>query len=163
MNQQNLSAKTLTSAAEHHDLTLQLINEAKRSIDIYCHDLTPRIYNHPDIADALTKFIVSNSAGRNIKILVHDISSIISCDHLVLESYRRLTSNFSIHKMSQQHIHHTESFLISDKTNTLFRNDYTRFDGHLVDDPLQTKELLNLFDECWSHSQTDSNLNRVYL
>jgi len=163
MNQPNTSENKFTTASEHHDYTLKLIQEASRSIYIYCHDLTPRIYNHPDIADALSKFITKNSAGRDVKILVHDIQYIVNCDHKVLSTYQRLTSNFSIQKMSQQHIHHTESFVITDKRNTLFRNDYSRFEGSIVTDPLQTKELLNLFEECWSQSTTDSNLNRVYL
>ena len=154
---------SFTTASEHHDYTLKLIQDAHKKIYVYCHDLTPRIYNHPDIADALAQFIITNSASRTVKILVHDINHIVSCDHKILDSYRKLTSNFSIHKMSQQHIHHTESFIITDDKSTLFRNDYSRFEGYPVNDPLQTKELLNLFNECWSHSQTDTNLNRVYL
>lgn len=153
----------LTSSSEHHENTLQLIQSATRSIQIHCHDLTPRIYNHPDIASALAYFITSNSAFRSVKISVHDINTIISCDHKMLDTCRRLTSNISIHKIAQQHARHTEAFMIIDEKTVIQRNDYTLFDGSIRHDALYAKEMLNLFNEIWSHSQTDSNLNRLHL
>lgn len=154
---------TLTSSSEHHAHTLKLIESATRSIYIHCHDLTPRIYNHPDIASALAHFVISNSAYRTVKISVNDINSIVSCDHKILDTCRRLTSNISMHKISQQHASHTESFMIIDEKILLTRTDYTLFDGSLRYNPKQAKEMLNLFNEIWSHSQTDSNLNRLYI
>lgn len=153
----------LTSSSEHHEHTLKLIQSATRSIYIHCHDLTPRIYNHLDMASALAHFVISNSANRVVKISVNDVQSIVSCDHKILDTCRRLTSNISIHKIAQQHASHTESFMIIDEKVLLTRTDYTLFDGSLRYNAKQAKEMLNLFNEIWSHSQTDSNLNRLYI
>lgn len=153
----------LSSSSEHHEQTLKLIQSATRYIYIHCHDLTPRIFNHPDIASALSQFIIANSANRTVKIAVNDVPSIISCDHKILDTYRRLTSNFSIQKISKQHASHTESYILVDDKLVLTRTDYTLFDGSLRYNPKQAKELLNLFNEIWSHSQPDSNLNRLYI
>ena len=153
----------LSTAAEHHQHTLELIQSANRNIFIHCHDLTPRIYNHPDIASALTQFVVKNSAQRYVRITVSDTNAIISCDHKILETCRRLSSNITIHKISKEHVRHIESFILVDDRIFILRRDYTIIDGVLVDDPKQAKELLNLFNEIWSHSQTDSELNRLYL
>lgn len=154
---------TLTTSIEHHDYTVKLIQSAKRYIYIHCHDLTPRIYNHPDIASALSKFVISNSANRSVKISVKDIQSIISCDHKILDTYRRLTSNVSIQKISQQHANHTESFIIIDENKFILRQDYTLFEGIFRSNTKQAKELLNLYNDIWEHSQPDSNLNRLYI
>lgn len=153
----------LASSSEHHQHTFQLIQSATRSIYIHCHDLTPRIYNHPDIAAALSQFVISNSANRTVKISVNDVQTIVSCDHKVLDTCRRLTSNISIHKIAPQHASHTESFMIIDEKILLTRTDYTLFDGSVRYNPKQAKEMLNLFNEIWSHSQSDSNLNRLYI
>jgi len=153
----------LTSSSEHHEHTLKLIQSATRSIYIHCHDLTPRIYNHPDIASALAQFVVSNSANRTVKISVNDVNTIVSCDHKILDTYRRLTSNISIQKISRQHSNRTESFMIVDEKIIISRTDYSLFDGSVRYNAKQAKELLNLFNDIWSHSQTDSNINRLYL
>ncbi len=153
----------LATAAEYQQHTLELIQSATRDIVIHCHDLTPRIYNHPDIASALAQFVIANSAQRSVKILVNDINTIISCDHKILDTCRRLSSNISIHKMAKEHTNHTESFILVDEKIFILRRDYTTLDGHLAHDPIQAKELLNLFNEIWSYSQPDSNLKRLYL
>jgi len=154
---------SLSSASEHHQHTLELIQSATRNIFIHCHDLTPRIYNHPDIASALAHFVVTNSAQRYVRIAVSDTNAIISCDHKILDTCRRLSSNISIHKISREHTKHTESFILVDDKIFILRKDFTSLDGNLVSNPKQAKELLNLFNDIWSHSQSDSNLNRLYL
>ena len=159
----NTSTIKLDYATEHHEHTLKLIQEAKRSIYIHCHDLTPRIFNHPDIASALSQFITSNSANRIIKIAVKDVQSIINCDHKVLNTFRKLTSNISIHKISEQHFNHVEALIIFDEKIVLRRKDYTLFDGSIEYSAKPAKEQLNLFDEIWSHSEPDQNLNRLYI
>ena len=151
------------SSSEHHQLTLDLINSASREINIHCHDLTNRIYNHPDIAAALAKFITKNSSTRTVRILVNNIESIISSDHKILEVCRRLSSNIKIHKLAQQHASNTLSFILVDSNTFIKRTDYTVFDGKLDCNPKQAKELLNLFNEFWSHSELDNRLNRLHL
>ena len=153
----------LSSAAEHHQHTLELIKLATRNIFIHCHDLTPRIYSHPDIASALTQFITANSAQRSVKITVQDINAIISCDHKLLDSCRRLSSNIAMHKISREHEKYTESFILIDDKVFILRRDYNALEGSLVNSPKQAKELLNLFNEIWSHSQSDTHLNRLYI
>ncbi len=153
----------LSSAAEHHQHTLELIQSATRNIFIHCHDLTPRIYNHIDIASALAQFVIANSAQRYVRISVSDTSAIISSDHKILDTCRRLSSNIAMQKISKEHEKHTESFILVDDKTFILRRDYTVLDGSLINDPKQAKELLNLFNEIWSHSQTDSHLNRLYL
>ena len=153
----------LSSAAEHHQHTLELIQSATRNIFIHCHDLTPRIYNHIDIASALAQFVIANSAQRYVRISVSDTNAIISEDHKILDTCRRLSSNITMHKISKEHEKHTESFILVDHKTLILRRDYTVLDGNLIKDPIQAKELLNLFNEIWSHSQTDSDLNRLYI
>ena len=163
MNDNATSEITLSSASEHHEQTLKLIESANREICIHSHDLTNRIYNHPDLASALSKFVTANSAKRSIKIVVNDVNAIISSDHKMLDVCRRLSSNINIRKISTEHENHTESFLLIDGCSYIFRLDYTLFDGVLAHNPKQAKALLNLFDEFWSHSEPDSNLNRLYI
>ncbi|VAW96078.1 hypothetical protein MNBD_GAMMA23-546 [hydrothermal vent metagenome] len=153
----------LSSATEHHQHTLALIQSATRNIFIHCHDLTPRIYSHPDIASALTQFVIANSAQRYVRIAVSDTNTVVSCDHKILDTCRRLSSNITTHKISKEHEKHTESFILVDNNIFILRRDYSSFDGSLIKNPKQAKELLNLFNEIWSHSQTDSNLNRLYI
>lgn len=154
---------SLTTANEHHQHTLQLIESAKDSICIHCHDLTPRIYNHPDIAAALTTFITTNSAHRKIRISVNDVQAIVNCDHKILDSFHRLTSSISIQKIAKQHTNQLESFIIIDKKVLLLRKDYTIFKGDILHGAKRIKETLDLFEEIWSHTQSDSNLNRLYI
>jgi len=153
----------ISSALEHHQHTLELIQSATRSIVIHCHDLSPRNYNYPDITDALSKFITGNSAQRNIRISISDVNIIINCDHKILNTCRRLSSSAFMHKIAKEHEGHTGTFIIADERTFILRNDYTLFDGKLIKDIKQAKEQLNLFNEIWSHSRTDSDLNRLYL
>ena len=163
MNDNATSEITLSSASEHHEQTLKLIESANREICIHSHDLTNRIYNHPDLASALSKFVTANSAKRSIKIIVNDVNAIISSDHKILDVCRRLSSNVSIRKISKEHENHTESFLLVDGSSYIFRSDYTLLEGVLSHNPKQAKVLLNLFNEFWSHSEPDSSLNRLYI
>ncbi len=153
----------LSSASEHHQRTLEIIQLATRNVFIHCHDLTPRIYSHPDVASALAQFVIANSAQHYVRISVSNTNAIVSCDHKILGTCRRLSSNIAIHKISKEHEKHTESFILVDDKIFILRRDYTSLDGSLINDPQHAKELLNLFNEIWSHSQTDSNLNRLYL
>jgi len=163
MNENTTSEITLSTAAEHHEQTLKIIESANREICIHCHDLTNRIYNHPNIASAFSTFITANSANRSIKIIVNDINAIVSSDHKILDICRRLSSNINIRKVSKEHENHTESFLLVDGSSYIFRSDYTLLEGVLSHNPKQAKVLLNLFNEFWSHSEPDSSLNRLYI
>ncbi len=151
----------LTTASEQYDKTLEFICAARQTIFIHCHDLTPRIYNHPDIASALARFITTNSAKRCVNILVNDISSIISNDHQILNIGRRLSSNIKIHKLAKEHENHTESFILFDNKIYIKRADYTQFDGSAGSAPKCARAMLNLFNELWNHSEPDINLNRL--
>ena len=157
------SSLQISSSSEHFLKTLELIGLAEKTILIHCHDLTPRIYNHPDISNALSKFITSNSKTRQIKILINDISSIIACDHKILTASRRLSSNIAIKKIAKHHINHTESFILVDNKIFIHRTDYSQFEGTYACDQKQSKAMLNLFNELWSASENNSNLNRLYI
>ncbi len=163
MNSEANTEIILSSASEHHQHTLELIQSATRNIFIHCHDLTSRIYNYPDIASALAQFVITNSAQRYVRITVSDTNAIISCDHKILDTCRRLSSNITMHKISKEHEKHTESFILIDDNVFILRRDYSTLDGSLINNPKQAKELLNLFNEIWSHSQSDTNLNRLYI
>lgn len=162
MNKQSITVN-LATAAEHYANTLELISSATRTIYILCHDLSPRIYNHPDVASALSTFITGNSANRSVQILVSDINSIISVDHKILNICRRLSSNIRIQKLAKQHAHNTESFILIDNKKYINRTDYTQFNGRLGYDQKQAKVMLNSFNEYWNCSEVDSNLNRLYI
>lgn len=163
MNTSSNTETILSTAAEHHQQTLQLLQSASYSINILCHDLSNRIYNHPDIADALASFISKDSANRKARIIVQDVDSIVSSDHKILHVYRRLSSSVQIQQIAKQHEHFTESFILVDNKRYINRADYTLYEGILSDNPFQAKVLLNLFNELWPYTQESSALKQLYI
>jgi len=163
MNEIQNNQYPLSSLEEHHAQTLQIIRSATRNIFIHCHDLTNKIYNHPDIADALTHFIIQNSASRQVRILVYDVQQIVSSDHKILEASRKLSSNIKIHKLARQHANHTEAFILVDSARYIIRKNYLDYKGLYIEDAKEAKTLLNVFNELWLQSQPDSTLNRLYI
>lgn len=142
---------------------LALARQARRSVDIFSHDLDAALYDHTDFIDALKQLAITSPRTR-IRILLQDSAPAIKHGNRLVELARRLTSALDIRAVHPDLADHSEAFLIADVCGYLHRPYHTRYEATLsFHDPFRARELLNFFDEAWDHSLADSNLRRLHL
>lgn len=152
-----------TNSFEHiHELACSMIEQADKSIEILCHDLTPRIYNHADIVEHIKQAIIQHKV--KVRILIQNVDSIIHHDHLILNLHRKLTSYVEIRKTSESYKKAYRSILIADQRGFIKRENAERVEGICnYNDPNICRDLVSEFNEVWEHSSIDPNLRGMRL
>lgn len=156
-------AQAFNSAVEARQHALALIEQARRSLNIYTPDLEPWLYNHSCIQQACSHFLLAHPRNR-LRILVGDSSRAVKQGHRLVTLARRLTSNLAIRKFHPDYPMQTCAFLIADNCGVLVRPEPNQFSGHaLYRDPGRARQRQRLFDNAWDHSLSDPDLRSFLL
>ena len=151
------------SSDECSEATLALIQQAKRSLDIYSHTLDRRVYNTQAIYTAALK-LATYSRYSQLRIIIKDSTDAVKRGSRLVELNHRLSSRVLIRKPPIEYRDFSEEFVIADEIGLLHRPLATRYKGELCFyEPLKARQLRKFFDECWEKSAPDSDLRRLYL
>lgn len=153
----------LTLKSQNRQATLNMAQQAIRTIHIYTHDLDRPVYNNHDFVDAVVQLAIHSRQAR-IQILVRDTNPLVHYGHLLIEPCRRLSSYIQIRKVADEFMDFSQAFFIVDKRGLVLRKNALRYDGIAsFNAPLESRELLTHFEEVWRRSEPDPKLRRLHI
>jgi hypothetical protein len=142
---------------------LALLPQARRVLRIVSRDLDCKIYEHADTVAAIKGFALG-SRRSDVRIIVRDISRIVSRGHRLVDLQRRMPSYISIRTPAKEHQHYNGAFLVVDGIGVLHRKYADRYEGVAnFNDPQTARELANLFGEMWEHATVPPDLRTLAL
>jgi hypothetical protein len=141
----------------------RLLEQSRNSIDIYTHMLDHRVFDQSAVLEAIRRMVVENPRA-SVRILVREPHLMIAQGHRILELMRRLTSYIDIRKAHQHYAQIQRSFVIADQRGYLYKETDERYEGIVsFNDPAQSREWLNFFNEAWDHSQAITDFRRLHI
>lgn len=153
----------LLTSQDNADATHALISQARRSIDIYTHEMDPKVYNQSLCIDALKSFVLNNTSAR-IRILIRNPDRTIKAGHRLISLARHLSSYIAIRVIHEDYTSLPDAFLIVDQRGILHLMEGDRYDGVCnFNDPRQAVELSHRFTEVWNHSTEIADFRHIYI
>ncbi len=153
----------LDSADSNASISLDLINHARFSIDIFTHDMDPRVLNNSQLLSAIISFIKISPKSK-LRILILDPSTVVQKGHLFLELSRKFSSFIEIRQVNPEYHAASFSFLMVDHKSMLYRpiNSIMQATLHM-DESLVCREHLEYFNEVWQHSQPVNEFKQLFI
>jgi hypothetical protein len=151
------------SSDKIRDLSLAMVSQARRLLDICSRHLDPLLYDNPPFVDAVKRLALASRMSR-VRIIVLDPGPLVSRGHRLIELAGHLSSFIEIRCPGPDHRDFNEAMLIADETGFIHRLMADRFEGAAsFDDPPEALELLRKFDEIWERGEPDPNFRRLYV
>jgi len=154
---------TLERSEELRDISLTMVQNCRRTLDIASRHLDPAIYNHASFVEAVKQLALNNHLAR-IRFLITDSAPVVSRGHRLIDLSSRLSSFISIRKPGSDHKNFNEAMLIADNTAYIHRRFADRFEGIAShNDKRQAAELTGRFEEIWERAEIDPNFRRLHI
>ena len=142
---------------------LALIQQAGLTIDIFSHDLEPRLYDTADFADAIKSFVLKGNHSR-VRILITEPDYVNKNGHRFIQLSRQLTSYMELRKTHEDYCRNPAAFLLADQRGMVYRTMASHYTGIAnFNAPLKVAEHLQFFDEAWNHSRQYTEFRRLYI
>jgi hypothetical protein len=140
-----------------------LFKNAKRKVQIYSHNLDPRILNHPKIESALKDFIRSSRYAK-VEILIYDERNMQNVDHRLVRLAQNFTSNVTIKVVPKDYHENHFAFYLVDDRKILYRSSSERFETEYLQVPnSKINEKSHYFSDIWQKSDPASHLRALHL
>lgn len=153
----------LGNSQENANATHALISQARRSVDIYTHELDPKVYNTSDCINALKAFVLHNAYAR-IRILIRSPNRSIKSGHRLVSLARHLSSYIEIRVIHEDYKSQPDAFVIVDQRGVLYLSEGDRYDGKCnFNDPRLATELSHRFNEVWNHSTGIADFRHIHI
>lgn len=155
---------TLDGRAELSQASLALLQQARRRILIFSHQLEAWCYNRPEVEEAIRALAV-RTPNPCCFILLQDSTKVIEEGHRLLHLSRRLTSKIQIQRpLRQDHLEHYRNFVLVDDGGVLLQPLHSRPRASLsFHNPALVRELDAFFQEVWAESEPDSQLRELHI
>ena len=159
----HLTLERFSQAEEARAHALALLQQARRSLCIYSHDLEPWLYHHSSVQQACSRFLLA-SPRNQLRILLRDSSRAVKEGHRLLSLARRLSSNLLIRKLNPDYPGEEQAFLLADDCGLLVLPEPGQFSGYaLYQDMVRVRQRRSQFDQAWDASLTDLDLRSLLL
>lgn len=151
----------LESSDDNRAVAIALARQAKRTIDIFTHDLDKRVFADREFVDAVKYTILGHSHAR-LRVIVQDSSRAAKQGHRLFNLGQEITSKIKFHKPNEEFINNQETYLLVDGTGLLLRRLHERYHGIAsFNDPKRVRELQAQFERAWEGSGPDPHLRRL--
>jgi hypothetical protein len=148
---------------ENREAALALARQARRSIQIFSHDLEPTVYEHQPFIQAILD-LARSGRGSRVQILLHDSERVVKYGHRLVEAAQRLPSSIEIRRPGKGHQDYPQAFLLADQRGLLRRKLSTRPESILAfNAPLEARKLSDFFTSVWDLGASDPELRRLDL
>ncbi len=149
---------------EHIDdfrhLSLQLAQNAKRTLAIFSDDLEAWLYDHDDFVTAVMA-LAQRSRHSEIRILLRETRPILEHGHRLLHACQRSPSKLQIRKLTASN-DKLPCFLLADDNGILFRPNSQIVQGiGYTDYRARAKQLQEQFELHWQSASQDADLRRM--
>ena len=153
----------LDSVEPTRELTLRMVGQASRSLDLFTFDLEPALYDQPAFLEAFKRLARMRKVAR-IRILLQDHHLVRHRGHRLIELVQRLPSTVELRKPDAAFRAFRENFLLVDDCGYLHRRMAGRYQVNACcNDRLQVARLADLFTEAWEAGEPDRELARLHL
>ncbi len=150
-----------------HTAMLDLLAETRRSIHLYTPELDPRLYNDPQVLDAI-RLQISRQPRLRLYLLLPPAARWRGACPRLLQLAERLTSALSLRTLPanepRERPEFLQAFAIADQRSLLHQPEPRHFVGsYTAQGSARARELLNFFMEIWEKAAPDPELRRLYL
>ncbi len=157
----------LDGLEEIHGALLALLAATRRSIHLYTPELEPRLYNDPQVLDAI-RLQISRQPRLRFYLLLPPAARWRGACPRLLQLAERLTSALSLRTLPADEPHERPEFLqafaIADQRSLLHQPEPRHFVGsYTAQGSGRARELLNFFMEIWEKAAPDPELRRLHL
>ena len=128
----------------------ELLAKATQIVRVFDIDLSQTGWERAARADAVAQFLLSSRDAR-LRIIVHDLRHLESSCGRLTALLRRFSAAITIYRTGPEAKSATDPLTIADDRHFLHRFHFEQPRAALaLDDPAQTKPLLNRFEEIWN-------------
>jgi hypothetical protein len=141
---------------------IAILGKGKLEVSIFSRQLNPRLFNHEEIANTLSRIARSHPLSQ-VKILIEQPQAIIDANHQLMYLHRRLPSKTSMQKLMIKP-QDDYAFVIVDKDKLWLQHkedDYTGFANYQA--APEVKRFSTLFNDLWKNSEVDNGLRQLTL
>lgn len=152
---------SLESSDDNRAVVIALARQAKRSIDIFTHDLDKRVFDDRDFVEAVKHMIIGHSRAQ-LRVIIQDSTRAAKQGHRLFNLGQEITSKIKFHKPDDEFLSHGETYLLVDGTGLLLRRQHERYNGIAnFNDPKRVRKLQAQFERAWEGSEPDAYLRRL--
>ena len=152
---------SLESSDDNRNVAIALARQAKRSIDIFTHDLDKRIFDDKDFVEAVNYLVIGHSRAQ-LRIIIQDSSRVTKQGHRLYNLGQEITSKIKFHKPDDEFMNTNDTYVLVDGTGLLLRRQHERYKGIAnFNDPKRARELQAQFERAWEGSEPDPHLRRL--
>jgi len=153
----------IDSLAQLKQETNDLFGYAKQRIQIYSHDLDPRILNNRETEQQLIRFI-KKSRSCKVQILIYDEQFLRGIDHRLVALAQRFTSYIEIKIVAKDYHENPFGFYLVDGRTMIYRNNVEKYEAEIFHMPhFAIKDKSKLFESIWQSSSPASFLRALHL
>ncbi|MCG6887611.1 MAG: hypothetical protein LJE74_10405 [Proteobacteria bacterium] len=153
----------LQSSADNVAVTLAMLRQTRRTVDIFSRQLDGRLYDKSEFITLMGQ-LASRQPRVRIRILLKQVEPLVSHNHRIIELSRKLSSSIHIRLVHENYKEYNQAFMIFDDRGVIKRQLADRYEGIAsFNDPMTARPLGAFFDEVWEISQPDPNLRRLYI
>ncbi len=148
---------------EYRASAVQLIEQSRRCIRIWSHDLEPAVYNKPAVQQALSAMVRSNRYAE-ARLLVADASTLVKSGHCLVALMRQLPSAIKIRQCASLPDRYRENFIVAD-LSAIAAGIEGEDDKAFVnfDAAVEAKDRVRHFDYLWERGQENPELRALAL
>lgn len=151
------------SPAQLRSHALALIQQARRTLQLYSPDLEPWLYDQREIAEACARLLREHPRNR-LQILVRDSRLALRSGHALLRLARQLPSNCQVRRLHPDYPSDDIAFLLADDCGLLLRSQPQLQAGQAhYSDRARVRQLQRQFARAWDTSQSDPDLRSLLL
>jgi len=155
--------RQINSLGELKNEALALFNSAQKEIQIYSHNLDPRILSSSQIETVIKGFIRSSRYVK-VELLIYDENNMRNFDHRLVRLSQRYTSNVKIKIVPKDFHENHFTFYLVDNRRMVYRSNFERFEAEYLQLPnAKVNQKSRLFDDIWQQSDPASFLRALTL
>ena len=144
-------------------MAAQMVQQARRSVDIISRLLDPPVFNSPDFIDAVRGMITGNRYPK-VRVIVFDPDTIVRNGHRLVDLAGQLSSFIEMRKAGYEFNIYNECLLLVDDIAYIHRINGERYEATAnFNDRRQSKYYRKEFDTMWEPARQDPNLRRMSL
>ena len=146
-----------------HQVSVRMVEQCGRQLDIYSRCLEPRVYDSVELVAVVRKLALRSRHSR-IRVVLIDPETVSRRGHRLLDLTQKLSTFIEFRKVGAEHKDFNEAFLLADSSGVIHQRLSDRFDAtanfnHRPD----AQRLQRQFDEVWEKATPDPNLRRLSL
>jgi len=157
------SKQAISSLQQLRQETHDIFQDADRVIQLYTHNLDPRVLNNREIEKALINFVKKSRASQ-LHILIYQEELMRGIDHRLVSLAQQFTSTIQIKIVPRDYHENPFGFYIVDNRTMIYRSNVERYEAEKLRMPDFTiKDKSKLFETIWQSSSPASFLRALYI